>query len=140
MRLCGELDRKNRLHQESYTRNRQEIEELRRRCYKEENTLSQYRLDEFSMLQERDPNTVSHLKDQIRELQEQVNFMILTLGTALGYPTFLICLLSLRVPGESRAAILDCCVIHEMIWVFEETILKTYLLEKNIPQNSSKIR
>ena len=140
MRLCGELDRKNRLHQESYTRNRQEIEELRRRCYKEENKLSQYRLDEFSMLQERDPNTVSHLKDQIRELQEQVNFMLLTLGTALGYPTFLISLLSLRVPGESRAAILDCCVIHEMKWVFEETILKTYLLEKNIPQNSSKIQ
>ena len=82
MRLCGELERKNRLHQESYTRNRQEIEELRRRCYKAEHKLSQYRLDEFSMLQERDPKTVSHLKDQIRELQEQVNFT-LTLGAAL---------------------------------------------------------
>ena len=102
--------------------------------------MSQYRLDEFSIVQERDPNTVSHLKDQIRELQEQVNFMILTLGTGVGYPTFLISLLSLRVPGEGRAAILDCCVIHEMKWVFEETILKTYLLEKDVPQNSSKIR
>ena len=95
IRLCGELERKNRLHQECYTRNRQGIEELRRRCYKEESNLSQYRLDEFSMLQERDPNTVSHLKDQIRELQEQVNLMILTLGTGVGYPTFLISLLSL---------------------------------------------
>ena len=130
--MC-ELERKNRLHQESHTRNRQKIEELRRCCYKEANKLSQYRLDEFSIVQERDPNTVSHLKDQIGELQEQVNFMILTLGAALGYPTFQISLLSLRVPGEGRAAILDCCVIHEMIWVFEETILKTYLLEKDIP-------
>ena len=100
MGLCGELERKNRLHSERYTRSRQEIEELRRRCYKEEHKLSQYRLDEFSMLQERDPNTVSHLKDQIRESQEQVNFMILTLGTARGFPTFLISLLSLRVPGK----------------------------------------
>ena len=33
MRLCGELELKNRLHQESHTRNRQEIEELRRRYY-----------------------------------------------------------------------------------------------------------
>ena len=86
MRLCGELERKNRLHQESHTRNRQKIEELRRCCYKEANKLSQYRLDEFSIVQERDPNTVSHLKDQIGELQERVNFMILTLGAALGYP------------------------------------------------------
>ena len=54
--------------------------------------------------------------------------------------TYLISLLLLRVPGEGRAAILDCCVIHEMKWVFEETILKTYILEKDIPQNSSKIR
>ena len=92
------------------------------------------------MLQERDPNTVSHRKDQIRELQEQVNFMILTLGTAVGYPTFLISLLSLRVPGESRAALLDYSVIHEMKKVFAETILKTYLLEKDILQSSSKIR
>ena len=35
--LCSELERKNRLHQESYARSCQEIEELQRRCYKEEN-------------------------------------------------------------------------------------------------------
>ena len=65
--------------------------------------------------------------------------MILTLGAALGHPAFLINLLSLRVPGESRAAIRECCVIHEMMCVFEETFLKTYMLE-DIPKNSSKIR
>ena len=34
--LCGELEMKNFLHQECYARSCQEIEELRRRCYKEE--------------------------------------------------------------------------------------------------------
>ena len=34
--LCSELETKNRLHQQCHTRNCQEIEELRRRCYKEQ--------------------------------------------------------------------------------------------------------
>ena len=62
------------------------------------------------------------------------NVMILTLGAALGHPTCLISLISLRVPGESRAAILDCCMIHEMVWVLKETCLKTYRLEKDLPK------
>ena len=36
----------------------------------EENKVTQYRLDELSMQPERDPNTVSRLKNQIRELQK----------------------------------------------------------------------
>ena len=71
--MCGELETKNRLHQEDHIRSCKEIEELRRRCYKEENKLTQYRLDEYSTHQDRDPNTVSHLEDQIRKLQ--VNFL-----------------------------------------------------------------
>ena len=35
--FCSELEMKNRLHQKCYARGCQEIEELSRRCYKEEN-------------------------------------------------------------------------------------------------------
>ena len=35
--LCSELEMKNRLHRECYARSCQEIEELRRRCFQEEN-------------------------------------------------------------------------------------------------------
>ena len=35
--LCSEMEVKNRLHQECYAISRHEIEELRRRCFKEEN-------------------------------------------------------------------------------------------------------
>ena len=41
--------------------------------------------------------------------------MILTLGAVLGDPTFPINLVLLRVLGESRAAILECREIHEII-------------------------
>ena len=34
--LCSELEMKNHLHQECYARSCQEIEELKKRCYKEE--------------------------------------------------------------------------------------------------------
>ena len=37
--LCSELEMKNRLHRECYARSCQEIEELKRRCYQEENTV-----------------------------------------------------------------------------------------------------
>ena len=58
--LCGEFELKNRLHQESDTRSRQEFEELRRRCNRGDK-LAQHRLDECSVQQKRDPDTVSRL-------------------------------------------------------------------------------
>ena len=44
-------------------------------CNKEENKLTQHRLDEYSMQQERYPDTVSQLMTQKRELQDKVNFL-----------------------------------------------------------------
>ena len=38
------------------------------------------------------------------------------------------------------AAILDCRLIHGILWVPRETFLKAYLLEKDHPQFSSKIQ
>ena len=43
--LCSELKIKNRLHQECYARSCREIEEMKRRCYKEENEAIQQKLN-----------------------------------------------------------------------------------------------
>ena len=43
--LCSELEMKSRLHQECYARSCREIEELKTRCYQEENTEKQRRLE-----------------------------------------------------------------------------------------------
>ena len=72
--LCGELELKIRLSQENYTRCRQEFQELRRRCNREER-LTQHRLEELSVQQRRDPDTVSRLLTQIRELQDKIDFL-----------------------------------------------------------------
>ena len=71
---CGELELKNRLYQENYTRCRQEFQELRKLCSREER-LTQHRLEEHSMQQKRDPDTVSQLLTQIRELQGKEDFL-----------------------------------------------------------------
>ena len=47
--LCSELEMKSRLHQECYARSCQEIEELRRRCYQEENEVTRQKLNEYSV-------------------------------------------------------------------------------------------
>ena len=59
----------------SCTRSRQEIEELRRRCNKGENTLTQHRLDEHSLQQKRDPDAVSQHMTQFKDFQDKVNFL-----------------------------------------------------------------
>ena len=61
--LCSELEMKNRLHQECDARRYQEIEELKRRCCKEENGVTQQKLNEYSM------RTVSLLRDQVGKLR-----------------------------------------------------------------------
>ena len=45
-----------------------------------------------------------------------------------------------RVPEPCVAAILDCHMIHGILWVLQETFLKAHLLEKDHPHLSSKIQ
>ena len=73
--LCGELELKNRIGQESHTRASQEIEELRRICCEETNRVRHLRIKEWSMQQERDPNIVSQPLTQIWDLQDKASFL-----------------------------------------------------------------
>ena len=52
--LCGELEMRNKLFQESRTKDCQEIEELRRRCWEESDRARQAKLDELSVMQQRE--------------------------------------------------------------------------------------
>ena len=61
--LCSELKMKNRLHQESYARSCQKIEELKRSCYQEEHTEKQQRLEESSVQHDQESRTVSLLSE-----------------------------------------------------------------------------
>ena len=74
--LCSELDMKNRLHRECYARSCQEIEELKRRCYKEESGVTQQKLNEYSLQHDEESRTVSLLRDQVRRLQERLESSI----------------------------------------------------------------
>ena len=67
-------------------------------------------------------------------------FTILKQWTALEYPKFPVNPWLFRVPEECRAATLDCCKIHGIVWVHLETFLKAHLLEKDNPQLSSTIQ
>ena len=53
----------------------------------------------------------------------------------LGNPTFPINIVSCRVPEGGRAATLECREIHEMIWVFGVTFLKTYTSRRILKKN-----
>ena len=72
--LCSEMEMKKRLHQECHERSCHEIEELKRRCCKEENGVTQQRLIECSLQQGQESQTLSLLRDQVRELQERLEF------------------------------------------------------------------
>ena len=50
--LRGELEMKNHVHQECYARSCRDIEELRRRCDKEKNEVTQQKLKEYFMQQD----------------------------------------------------------------------------------------
>ena len=73
--LYCELEMKNHLHQECYAISCQEIEELRRRCYKGENRVTRQKLNEYSMQQDKESRTVMLLRDQIRKLQDRLEFI-----------------------------------------------------------------
>ena len=67
---------KNRLHQECYARSCQEIEELKKRCFLSRKwSNSTKKLNEYSMQQDQESRTVSSLRDQIRKLQEKMEFI-----------------------------------------------------------------
>ena len=59
--VCGELEMRNKLFQEKSHK------------YEESDRARQAKLDELSMKQQRNPQTVSQLLAQIRELQDKVN-------------------------------------------------------------------
>ena len=71
--LCGELETRNQLFQETRTKDCREIEELRSRCCQESDKARQAKFDELSTKQQRNPQTVSQLTAPIRELQYKVN-------------------------------------------------------------------
>ena len=68
------------------------------------------------------------------------NFTILTQRAGLVDPTFLANPGLFRVQEKCSAAILVCRQNHGILSVLRETFLKAYLLEKDHPQLSSKIR
>ena len=97
---CGELEMNDHLHQESYARSCREIEELKRRCYHEENTEKQRRLSEIPTQHDQESRTVS------------LFFYDPDLLSSYDIPAFLIKLLLPR-GQESLAAKLECRETHE---------------------------
>ena len=73
--MCSELEMRSRLHRECYARSCQEIEALKRRCYQEENAAQQRNLEEFIAQQDQESRTVHLLRDQVRRLQERLEFI-----------------------------------------------------------------
>ena len=136
----------NRLFREHQARGCQEIEELKRICCEETERARQATIDELSMHQERNLTTVSQYLTQMQDLQNNVNslsaareFHDLETG-ALEQPTFPVNPLLFRVPGPCLATILDCRMIHGILWVLQETFLDDYFLEKDEPLLFSTIQ
>ena len=73
--MCCEVEMRSRLHQEYYARSCQEIEELKRRCFQEENGVTQQKMNEQCLQHDQESRTVSLLRDQVRRLQERVEFL-----------------------------------------------------------------
>ena len=73
--LCGQLEMKSRLHRECYARSCREIEELKKHCYQEENAARRRKLGELPTQHDQESRTVSLLQDQVRRLQERLEFI-----------------------------------------------------------------
>ena len=90
------------------------------------------------MQQERNPTTLNQMMTQIRELQNKVNSLSdarefensLNQGAAPERLLF-------WVLEPCRAAILDCRVIHKIVW---ETLKNDHLLKKGYPLQSSTVQ
>ena len=99
------------------------------------------------MHQERNLSTVSQLLTQIQDFQNKVNslsdareFYDPESGSSSGATHVPVDPLLFRVTGPSLAAILDCRMIHGILWVLQETLLIDFLPEKDEPTifNDSK--
>ena len=73
--MRSELGMEDHLHQECDARSWREIEELKRCCFQEENTEKRRRLEEFPEQHDQESRTVSLLRDQVRRLQERLEFI-----------------------------------------------------------------
>ena len=143
--LCSELKTKNRLHQEYYARS---CQELKRRCYQEENTETQRRLEEFLTQHAWSGITYSESIGRSSTKMTRTFRVYWRFAKSLYDPRLTEqlwqCLHSSsssyynRVQG-SLAAILECCEIHENIWVFLETFLIDNMLDE-IMMNYTIIR
>ena len=92
----------------------------------------QSRIDEMSLLQERNPSTVSQLVTQIQDLQNNVNSQeIVTQLRSIPYFPANPCIF--RVPDVCSAAVRDCHSIHVVPWVLQQTFLNAFLLEEDPP-------
>ena len=131
-------------HQENHARDCQETEELRIICCEEVNRARQARIDELSTHQDRNPTTVSqfltHIQELVNSLSDTMEFDDPESWSSSG---------ATHVPGQTpaipspesgRAAILDCRVIHKIVWVLQETFLNDHLLKKDDPLQSSTIQ
>ena len=142
----GELDMRNKIFEENRVTDCQEIEELRRICCEETDRARQWKIDEISMQQDRNPSTMSQLLTQIQDLQNKVNSLndareFNNLETASSSGTSHFPQPTLEYSESQRkclAAILDCRTIHGIQRVPQETFLKFHLLEKDHPQLSSR--
>ena len=118
------------------------LRKWKRICCEVTDRARQLRIDKLSMQQERNPSTVSQLLTQHSGFAEQSEFLDLTIlrqRAALEHPTFPANPWIFRVPEVRFAAIRDCRSIHGIPWVLQETFLKAYLLEKDLPQLPSRI-
>ena len=141
--LYGEFELRNGLFQENHARDCQEIEEMRKLCCEETDRARQAKLDALSMPHEMNPTTVSQLLTQILDLQNKFlvweNVTILKQRAALEHPTFPFNSLPFWVPEPCLASILDCRMIHGILWVLQETFLNDHLFKKYDPPKSSPI-
>ena len=67
-------------------------------------------------------------------------FTILRQWAALERPTFPVNRWLFWVPEPCRVAILDCRVIHKIVWTLQETFLNDHLLKKDDPPQFSTIQ
>ena len=73
--MWSRLVMKDHLHKECYARSCREFEELKRRCCQEENEVTQQKMHEYSTQHDQESRTVSLLRDQVRKLQDRLEFI-----------------------------------------------------------------
>ena len=137
--LYGDLELTNRVFEENYARDCQQIEELRRICCEETGRARQARIDELSTHQEGNPTAASLLLTQIQELQNKVNSLSVRcerilrpwIGEQLWSDPRSQSTLEYSESqrnAEPRFWSAACGIL----WVLQETFLKAYLVRRTI--------